>query len=129
MSQVIEEKDVKKIEYSGATKTLPELINYATSEVTFQNFQALCNQASYEVAGHTYQRKMLTPDDFEKLLTFEEELSNPNIKVKRRMAILREQAQICLDGVTDELWKKTDVGKMEIIIGACILISKGFRTL
>ena len=40
---------------------------------------------------------------------------------------IKAQAQLCLEGVTDAKWENTDAVKMEIIVGACLLISKGFR--
>ena len=38
-----------------------------------------------------------------------------------------EQAKTCLEGVTPENWEQTDAVYMEQIIGACVLISRGFR--
>jgi len=116
----------KKIEFVKEGKSLAELLNIASSQMTFENMQALCNQSSYTVEGVEYKRRMLKPKDIvklQKLQRFLDESDDP----EKRMNAIKDQAFICLEGMTDKKWEDTDAGKMEIIVGACMLISKGFR--
>ena len=111
------------------TKTgqdLSNLLGNASAQITFDNMQKLCNQNEYEVNGETYRRKILKPKELVALYKLQsqmEKLTDP----EKRMENLKDQAKICLENMDDEKWENTDAVKMEIIIGACLLISKGFR--
>ena len=109
------------------TKNLTELLGGASAQITFDNMQKLCNQNEYEVAGKTYKRKILKPKELVQLYHLQNELEK-STNPEKRMNNIKEQAKICLEGVTDEDWENTDAVKMEIIVGACLLISKGFRS-
>ncbi len=107
-------------------KSLAELLNIASSQQTFDNMQLLTNQSEYVVAGETYKRKMLKPKDLIALNKIQLKMDTVD-DPEKRMNLVKEQAQICLEGLTDQKWENTDAGLMEIIVGACLLISKGFR--
>ncbi len=107
-------------------KSLAELLNIASSQQTFDNMQALCNQSEYIVAGETYKRKILKPKDLVALNKLQLKMDTTD-DPEKRMNLVKEQAQICLEGLTDIKWENTDAGLMEIVVGACLLISKGFR--
>jgi hypothetical protein len=97
-----------------------------SAQITFDNMTKLCNQSTYEIAGETYKRRILKPKELVALYKLQEGLDK--IKdAEKRMENLYEQAVICLEGVTPEKWENTDAVKMEIVLGACLLISKGFR--
>lgn len=111
-------------------RDLGDLLGSAAAQVTFENMQKLCNQSQYEVAGETYKRKILKPKELVALYRLQGELEKiGNSNPEKRMNNVKEQAKICLEGMTDEKWENTDAVQMEIIIGACLLISKGFRTI
>jgi hypothetical protein len=98
-----------------------------SAEITFNNMTKLCNQDQYEVAGVTYKRKILKPKELVALYKLQaalDKIEDP----EKRMDNLYQQAQICLEGITKENWEKTDAVYMEIVLGACLLISKGFRS-
>ena len=102
------------------------LLGNTSAQITFDNMTKLCNQSEYEVADETYKRKILKPKELVALYKLQaalDKISDP----EKRMQNLYEQAQICLEGVTPQKWENTDAVKMEIILGACLLISKGFR--
>ena len=102
------------------------LLGNTSAQITFDNMTKLCNQSEYEVAGETYKRRILKPKELVALYKLQaalDKISDP----EKRMQNLFEQAQICLEGVTPQKWENTDAVKMEIILGACLLISKGFR--
>jgi len=108
-------------------KSIGDLLGSASTQITFDNMTKLCNQSEYKVGEETYKRKILKPKELVALYKLQNEMD----KIKdpeKRMDNLKEQAQICLEGVTDEKWENTDAVKMEIVLGACLLISKGFRT-
>ena len=107
-------------------KTLADLLNVASSQMTFDNMTALCNQSDYTIAGETYKRKMLKPKDLVALNKLQNKLDGVD-DPEKRMDLIKQQAQICLEGLTDQKWENTDAGLMEIVVGACLLISKGFR--
>jgi len=107
-------------------KTLAELLNIASSQQTFENMQALCNQSDYTIAGENYKRRMLKPKDLVALNKLQNKLDTLDDPEKRMMCI-KEQAMICLEGLTEQKWENTDASLMEIVVGACLLISKGFR--
>jgi len=107
-------------------KTLAELLNIASSQQTFENMQALCNQSDYTIAGETYKRRMLKPKDLVALNKLQNKLDTLD-DPEKRMTCIKEQAMICLEGLTEQKWENTDASLMEIVVGACLLISKGFR--
>jgi len=108
-------------------KNLGDLLGTESAQITFDNMKKLCNQKEYEVNGVTYKRKILKPKELVKLYKIQNEMDKLE-DPEKRMQNVYEQAQICLEGVTPENWENTDAVKMEIIVGACLLISKGFRT-
>jgi len=108
------------------TKNLNDLLGSDSAQITFENMKKLCNQSEYTIAGETYKRKILKPSELvalNKLQIKLDELVDP----EKRQDNIKEQAKICLEGLTDEKWENTDAVMMEIVVGACILISKGFR--
>ena len=107
-------------------KNIGDLLGNASAAITFENMTKLCNQSEYKIGEDTYKRRILKPKELVKLYRLQAEMD----KIKdpeKRMENLYEQAEICLDGVTPEKWENTDAVKMEIVLGACLLISKGFR--
>jgi hypothetical protein len=118
-----ESEDKDKIQPAGNPFNL---LGNQSAQITFDNMTKLCNQDSYEIGDETYKRKILKPKELVALYKLQAELD----KIKdpqKRMDNLYEQAQICLEGVTPQKWENTDAVKMEIVLGACLLISKGFR--
>ena len=110
-------------------KSLGQLLGGESAQITFNNMKKLCNQSEYEVNGETYKRKILKPKELVALYRLQKELDDKgdSIDPEARMNNIFEQAKICLEGITKEKWDNTDAVKMEIIVGACLLISKGFR--
>jgi hypothetical protein len=111
---------------SDRPKTLNDLLGEASSLQTFENMKKLCNQKEYTINGETYTRKMLKPKDIVKLNKLQLEMTD-DIDPEKRMQLIKDQAFICLQGLDDAKWEETDGAMMEIVVGACILISKGFQ--
>jgi len=107
-------------------KNLDSLLGNESAQITFNNMQKLCNQSSYIVNGVEYKRKILKPKELVKLYKLQNEIDKLE-EPEKRMDNIFQQAQVCLEGVTPENWENTDAVQMEIIVGACLLISKGFR--
>ena len=107
-------------------KDLTSLLGNASAQITFENMQKLCNQNEYTIGEETYKRKILKPKELVALYKLQNAMDKIN-DPEKRMENLKEQAKICLEGMTDEKFEQTDAVKLEIIIGACLLISKGFR--
>jgi len=107
-------------------KDLGDLLGNASAQITFDNMQTLCNQSEYTIGEETYKRKILKPKELVALYKLQNAMDKINDPDKR-MDNLKEQSKICLEGMTDEKFENTDAVKLEIIIGACLLISKGFR--
>lgn len=105
---------------------LGNLLGNASAQVTFENMQALCNQSEYTIGEETYRRKILKPKELVALYKLQNAIDKTN-DPEKRMDNLKEQAKICLEGMTDEKFENTDAVKLEIVLGACLLISKGFR--
>jgi len=115
-------------ETDNQPKNAISLLGNTSAQITFDNMTKLCNQSEYTIADQTYKRRILKPKELVALYRLQAELD----KIKdpeKRMTNLYEQAQICLEGVTPEKWENTDAVKMEIVLGACLLISKGFRSI
>jgi gamma-glutamyl phosphate reductase len=113
----------KKLE---VPRSAMSLLGDQSAQITFENMTKLCNQSEYKIADEIYKRRILKPKELVKLYKLQTELD----KIKdpeKRMENLYEQAEICLEGVTPEKWENTDAVKMEIVLGACLLISKWFR--
>jgi len=107
-------------------KNAISLLGDTSAQITFDNMTKLCNQSEYTIGDETYKRRILKPKELVALYKLQsalDKISDP----EKRMANLYDQAVICLEGVTPEKWEKTDAVKMEIVLGACLLISKGFR--
>ena len=107
-------------------KSLAELVSIASSQTTFENMQKLCNQSEYLIAGETYKRKILKPKELVILNKLEQELDSID-DPEKRMENLKQRAFLCMEGWTKEKWENTDVVMAEIVVGACMLINKGFR--
>ena len=107
-------------------KNLGDLLGSASAQITFDNMSKLCNQNEYEVEGVKYKRKILKPKELVSLFKLQQEMDKIG-DPEKRMNNVKAQAKLCLEGVTDENWEKTDAVQMEIIVGACLLISRGFR--
>lgn len=108
-------------------KNISSLLGNKSTEITFENMTKLCNQAEYEIADENYKRRILKPKELVALYKLQaglDKITDP----EKRMSNLYDQAVICLEGVTPEKWENTDAVKMEIVLGACLLISKGFRS-
>lgn len=110
-------------------KSLGSLLGAESAQITFKNMQKLCNQNEYEIAGQVYKRKILKPKELVALYKLQKKLDDAGDKLdpEERMKNIYEQAKICLEGVTQEKWDNTDIVQMEITVGACLLISRGFR--
>lgn len=111
---------------SDIPKNITSLLGNTSAQITFDNMTKLCNQNEYEIGNETYKRRILKPKELVALYKLQaglDKISDP----EKRMNNLYEQAVICLEGVTPEKWENTDAVKMEIVLGACLLISKGFR--
>ena len=110
------------------TKDFTHLLANESTKISFENMMDLCNKDEYEVAGEKYKRKILKPKELVALYKLQSDLEKISIDdPQKRMDNIYQQAQICLEGINKEKWENTDAVKMEIIIGACFLISKGFR--
>src|SRR5688572_25270033 len=108
-------------------KDFTTLLGGASAQITFDNMTKLCNQNEYEVAGEKYKRKILKPKELVALYKLQQALDKIT-DPEKRMENIKAQAEICLEGITDAKWANTDAVYMEIIVGACLLISKGFRS-
>jgi hypothetical protein len=109
-------------------KTLGDYLAEASSKQTFENMKKLCLLSEYEIpkgSGIKYKRKMLRPGDLAKLEILQNSVDEAD--PIKRMDNIKQQAMICLEGITDEKWEETDAVLMQIVIGACVLISKGFQ--
>jgi len=106
--------------------SITERLGALSSSITFENMQQLINQSEYTVNGETYKRRMLKPKDLVELNKLQIKLDTLD-DPQKRMDCTKAQAVICLEGLTDEKWDNTDVVEMEIVIGACLLISRGSR--
>ena len=109
-----------------APKNILDLIGGASAEITFKNMTKLCNEDVYEVSGEKYKRKILKPKELAKFYKLQQEadkITDP----EKRMENVFQQAQTVLEGIDKTKFDNTDIVKLEIIIGACFLITKGFR--
>ena len=108
-------------------KDLTNLLGNQSAQITFDNMQKLCNQSEYDIGtGKTFKRKILKPKELVALYKLQnamDKLSDP----EKRMDNIKDQAKICLEDFTDTDFDNCDAVKLEIVIGACLLISKGFR--
>ena len=113
-------------EKKSERKDLGDLIAEKGSQITFENMEQLCNKSSYEIAGHTYKRKILKPRELVKLFQLQKEIEKTQDQEKRYNNLYK-QAELCLEGITPELWEDTDGVLMEQVLSACMLINRGFR--
>jgi hypothetical protein len=98
----------------------------AMNAMSLANIKKLAIVDTYTIAGETYKRKLLTP----KVRIQLDRLQNEMIVEKdeeKKMDITKQQALLCLDGMTSEKFDNTDIGHLEQVIGACIMAAKGFR--
>jgi len=113
-----------------------DLFGPAAAQINFDNMTQLCNTDTYEIEGVKYTRKLLKPKDLVAIFKLEQDLENAKDKKGeidpiKRLNNVKEQAKIYLkieEGKDfDKEWENTDIVKMEIVIGACLLNSRGFR--
>src|SRR5262245_23687910 len=110
--------------------SLGNLIGNESAQITFENMKKLCNQKEYTVNGVKYTRKILKPKELVELFKLNKQLSDLDDDPEARMNIIKDQAKTCLK-IQDEKdfdteWEETDVVQMETIVGACLLIARGF---
>ena len=105
---------------------LNELLGSESAQVTFENMKKLCALDEYEIAGEKYKRKILKPKELVQLYKLQAELDTLDDPVKR-MDNVKKQAFLAMEGWTEAKWDATDAVMAEIVVGACLLISKGFR--
>lgn len=122
---------MSKSEDKPEVPNITNLIGNEASQISFDNMQKLVNQNEYEIAGVTYKRKILKPKELVALYKLQDKLDKIT-DPEARMKNIHDEAVICLSNVdgspiTDEQWDNTDAVMMEIVIGACLLISRGFR--
>jgi hypothetical protein len=125
------EKQDKEVPTSFAS-----LFGPAAAQINFDNMQQLCNTDNYEIEGVKYTRRLLKPKDLVSIFKLEKDLEklkdkSGEVDPIKRLDNVKEQAKIYLkieDGKDfDKEWENTDIVKMEIVIGACLLNSRGFR--
>ncbi len=107
-------------------KSLASMLGNESAQITFDNMTKLCNAKEYTVEGVTYKRKILKPKELVALFKLQNNLDKIE-DPEERMNNVKEQAKICLEGPIEDNWENTDAVYMEQIVGACLLISKGFR--
>ena len=108
------------------TKSLDGLLGNESAQITFDNMMKLCNQKEYKIADVVYKRKILKPKELVELFKIQKQLDGIE-DPEERMKNIRLQAEVCLEGITDDNWNNTDIVQMETVIGACLLIARGFR--
>jgi len=125
------EKQDKEVPTSFAS-----LFGPAAAQINFDNMQQLCNTDTYEIEGVKYTRKLLKPKDLVAIFKLEKDLEklkdkSGEVDPIKRLDNVKEQAKIYLkieEGKDfDKEGENTDIVKMEIVIGACLLNSRGFR--
>jgi len=125
------EKQDKEVPTSFAS-----LFGPAAAQINFDNMTQLCNTDTYTIEGVNYTRRLLKPKDLVAIFQLEKDLEklkdkNGEVDPIKRLNNVKEQAKIYLkieDGKNfDTEWENTDIVKMEIVIGACLLNSRGFR--
>ena len=125
------EKQDKEVPTSFAS-----LFGPAAAQINFDNMTQLCNTDTYTIEGVNYTRRLLKPKDLVAIFQLEKDLEklkdkNGEVDPIKRLDNVKEQAKIYLkieDGKNfDTEWENTDIVKMEIVIGACLLNSRGFR--
>jgi len=125
MSEELKEKPIE------IPKSLAFLLGGESAQVTFDNMTKLCNQKEYTISGVEFKRNMLKPKQLVEFMKIQNTLDNTK-DPETRMQLLKEQAQIALtlkDNTKnfDSVWEETDAVYMEIVLGACMLIARGFR--
>jgi len=125
MSEELKEKPIE------IPKSLAFLLGGESAQVTFDNMTKLCNQKEYTINDVVFKRKMLKPKELVEFMNIQKTLDETK-DPETRMQLLKEQAKLCLtlkDNTKDfdAVWEDTDAVHMEIVLGACMLIARGFR--
>jgi len=119
-------------EKAEAAVPQPLLSNVWTEEaqaITYENMQKLSRQDSFQIGEKTYQRKILKPKDIVAINRLQKKSDEATSRDddEAGMNILKEQAKIVLKDFTDAEFEEIDVVMLQSVVGACLLISKGFR--
>lgn len=125
MSEEIKEKPIE------IPKSLAYLLGGESAQVTFENMTKLCNLKEYTIADEEFERVILKPKQLVQFYKLQKELDDEK-DPEVRMSKLKEQAKIALklkdpNKNFDKVWEDTDAVHMEIVLGACMLIARGFR--
>ena len=107
----------------------PSIWSTEAQQITFDNMQKLSKQDSFQIGEKTYKRRMLKPKDIVALGKLQKKMdgATKDDNEELTMETLKEQAKICLVDFTDQEFEEVDVVGLQSVIGACLLISKGFR--
>ena len=112
-----------------STPPNPSIWSTEAQQITFENMQKLSKQDEFTIGDKKYRRRMLKPKDMVQLGKLQKKMdeATKDDNDELMMDTLREQAKIVLDNFTDAEFDEIDVVGLQATIGACLLISKGFR--
>jgi len=98
-------------------------------QITFENMQKLSKQDEFTIGDKKYKRRLLKPKDMVQLGKLQKKMdeATKDDNDELMMDTLKEQAKIVLADFTDAEFEEIDVVGLQATIGACLLISKGFR--
>lgn len=113
----------------ATTPASPSIWTTEAQQITFENMQKLSKQDEFKIGDKTYRRRLLKPKDMVALGKLQKEMdaATKADDDEKSMKILGEQAKIVLQDFTDAEFEEIDVVDLQAIVGACLLISKGFR--
>lgn len=111
------------------TAGLANIWGQEAQSITYDNMQKLSKQDEFTIGQKTYKRKMLKPKDMVELgkLQKESEQAIRDDNDEKTMEVLKKQAKIVLVDFTDQEFEDIDVVALQSAVGACLLISRGFR--
>lgn len=125
MSTNIEEKEKEKQqEPNEYAKQWAKEMN----TISIANMKKLVMMDQYTIADKTYSIRMLKPRMIIEINKLQEEINKLGMDwTEEKFNLVKQQANILLNGWDDSHFDDTDLGMLEQVIAAGIMRTKGFR--
>ena len=106
---------------------MKNLFKGKSDQQTYDNMVFLTNKKAFKIGDKTYSRKILKPRELVDFTKLQGELITiADTDIEKKLELLEKIGILSLEGFTKEDYENCDILKLEQVIAALFLISKGF---
>ena len=110
------------------TEAASNLFKTESDNITYKNMSKLTKQDAFKIGDKTYNRRRLKPKELlEFVKAYTEVTQIPDLEIEKKLDLMEKSALIALEDFTKEDFENCDSLMLEQVLGACFLITRGFR--